>query len=514
MNRVLKRIAALAFVFLAVAHGWAAPEILTPPAAHTPRVNGPKVFGARPGSPFFYAIPATGDRPMTFSAEGLPKGLTLDAAKGWITGSLATTGTWQAMLTARNALGSAQKPFRIVAGEEIALTPQMGWNSWNCFGTSITQEKAVRAARALVALGLDQHGWTYVNIDDGWQGSRSGPDNALQAVPQTFGDIKGMVDQIHALGLKAGLYDTPWTLSYGGHPGSTSDNPTGVLDPGINRKAPRNSGVLPYAIGKYSFVKVDARQFAQWGFDYLKYDWGPVEAPATREMYEALRATGRDIVLSVSNNHVRNLLSIIGQVSPWAESWRTTTDITDNWGRVANDIGFAQGPWAPYSRPGHFNDADMLVVGEVFGWGKKPHPTRLTPDEQYTHISLWCLLSSPLLIGCDLEQVDPFTLGLLTNDEVLDIDQDSLGKAATQVAGTGDEKVYAKPLDDGSWAVGLFNTGKTPADIAVKWSDLKLSGRQRVRDLWRQADVGTFDDQYHATVAPHGVMLVRLFPSP
>jgi alpha-galactosidase len=325
--------------------------------------------------------------------------------------------------------------------------------------------------------------------------------------------MKGMADQIHALGLKAGLYDTPWTVSYGGHNGSTSDNPAGAPDPAMNPKAPRNAKVMPFAIGKYSFVKVDARQFAGWGFDYLKYDWGPVEAPETQEMYEALRATGRDMVLSISNNHVRNLFPIIGKVSPWAESWRTTTDIRDAWSRVANDIGFSQGPWAPYSRPGHFNDADMLVVGEVFGWGKKPHPSKLTPDEQYSHISLWCMLSSPLLIGCDLEQMDPFTLGLLTNDEVLDIDQDSLGKAATQVAGTGDAKIYAKPLDDGSWAVGLFNTGNAPADIAVKWSDLKLTGKQRVRDLWRQKDAGVFADEYHATVAPHGVMLVRLSPA-
>jgi len=504
--------AAAALLLAPALHGQMAPEILTPPSGPSPRINGPGVFGVRPGSPFFYAIPATGDRPMTFGARDLPAGLKLDAGTGWITGSVATTGTWPLTFTAVNAMGKAEKPFRIVVGEDIQLTPAMGWNSYNCFGVTVTQDKALRAARAMVALGLDRHGWTYVNMDDGWQGLRGGPDDALQPDAKAFTDVKAMVDAIHAMGLKAGLYDTPWTLSYGGRLGSSSENPAGALDPAVNRKAPRNSNVMPYAMGKYSFVKQDARQFADWGFDYLKYDWGPVQAPETREMYQALRATGRDIVLSLSNNFSRTLFPIIGSVSPWAQSWRTTTDISDNWPHVSNDIGFSQGPWAADSRPGHFNDADMLVVGVVGGWSNHPHATRLTPDEQYTHISLWCLLSSPLLIGCDLEKMDPFTLGLLTNDEVLAIDQDSLGKAATQVAGQGDAKVYAKPLEDGSWAVGLFNTGPQPAQVTVRWSDLKLAAPQRVRDLWRQKDLGTFADQFAAIVASHGVVLVRVFP--
>jgi alpha-galactosidase len=158
---------------------------------------------------------------------------------------------------------------------------------------------------------------------------------------------------------------------------------------------------------------------------------------------------------------VNNLFRVISDVAPLAQSWRTTTDISDNWKRVAYDIGFNQDKWASYARPGHFNDADMLVIGNIGGWSGKPRPTKLTPDEQYTHISLWCLLSAPLLIGCDLEKLDDFTLSLLSNDEVLEIDQDTLGKQATQVGGQGDLKVYAKPLDDGSLAVGLFNLDAT-----------------------------------------------------
>jgi alpha-galactosidase len=232
-------------------------------------------------------------------------------------------------------------------------------------------------------------------------------------------------------------------------------------------------------------------------------------------MHQALRLTRRDIVLSLSNNHIKNLFPLIAEVSPWAQSWRTTTDIRDVWSRVANDIGFAQDKWAPFARPGHYNDADMLVVGQIGGWTPNNlHPTKLTPDEQYTHISLWCLLTSTLLIGCDMEKMDDFTLSLLTNDEVFEMNQDTLRKQAVHVGGQGDLKVYAKPLDDGSLAVGLFNTGKETATVTVNWSDLKLQGKQRVRDLWRQKNLGMFDDKFEAPVTSHGVVLVRIFPNP
>jgi alpha-galactosidase len=445
----------------------------------------------------------------------LPDGLRLDAKRGRLTGVLKTPGEFEVTLRATNLLGAAEKSFRIVVGEEIALTPPMGWNSYNCFGERITEDLALRAAHAMIKLGLDQHGWTYVNMDDGWQGKqRGGPYNALQPDPERFTDIKAMVDEIHSLGLKAGIYSTPWTETYGGRLGGSSERPEGNWPPEENPRARKNARELPFAIGKYRFTYADAKQFADWGFDYLKLDWGPVEAPETKEMHQALRLTSRDIVLSLSNNHVKNLLPIIGEVSPWAQSWRTTTDIRDVWSRVATDIGFSQDQWAPRSRPGHHNDPDMLVVGQVGGWGSRElHASKLTPDEQCTHISLWCLLSAPLLIGCDLEKMDDFTLSLLTNDEVLEIDQDSLCKQAVQVGGNGALKVYARPLEDGSLAVGLFNLGDQQASMAANWSDLKLTGKQRVRDLWRQTDLGTFSDKFETRVAPHGVVLVRIFPT-
>ncbi|HTJ79435.1 MAG TPA: NPCBM/NEW2 domain-containing protein [Rariglobus sp.] len=478
--------------------------ILTPKSGPEPRVNGPAVFGVRPGSPFLYSIPVTGERPMVYAVEGLPNGLALDAATGRITGTLDRAGEYPVTLKATNKLGSAEKHFRIVVGDEIALTPPMGWNSWNCWGAQVDQEKVLSSARALVKAGLDQHGWTYINIDDAWQGKRGGPYNAIQPDEKRFPDIKAFCDEVHALGLKTGIYSTPWTISYAGRIGSTSENPDGTK-PIIPHEWKRNN-TLPWAIGRYSFAASDAKQWAEWGIDYLKYDWNPNQLPETQEMYDALRKSGRDIAFSLSNSMPFSNISDLSKVS---SCWRITGDIVDTWGSMSFN-GFQQDRWAPFQKPGHYNDPDMLVVGQV-GWGK-PHPTRLTPDEQYTHISLWSLLSAPLLLGCDLVQLDDFTIGLLTNDEVLAVDQDSLCRQATCVSKDGNTCVYAKKLEDGSWAVGLFNRGLFPKTVTVKLSDLQLSGAQRVRDLWRQKDIGSFEKEFSSPVAPHGVVLIRISP--
>lgn len=189
--------------------------------------------------------------------------------------------------------------------------------------------------------------------------------------------------------------------------------------------------------------------------------------------------------------------------------WRTTGDINDKWQSVSR-IGFSQ-QYAGYAGPGHWNDPDMLVLGTV-GWDLGLRPTKLTPDEQYTHVSLWCLLAAPLMIGCDLTRIDPFTFSLLSNDEVLDIDQDPLGKPASVVREEGDRLIYSRPLEDGSIAVGLFNKGTEKAVVTARWTDLGLSGRQSVRDLWRQKDLGVFQNEFVAEVAPHGVILVKITP--
>jgi alpha-galactosidase len=198
---------------------------LTPAPPSTPQIHGPGIFGVRLGSPFLYTIPATGDRPMTFSADGLPVGLKLDEKNGQITGTLTQPGTSQVTLHAKNSLGQVDRSFKIVVGDEIALTPPMGWNTYNCWANNISQEKVLHSARALVKAGLDQHGWTYINIDDGWQGARGGEFHGILADPKTFPDFKGMADEIHGMGLKLGIYSTPWVTSYAHFIGGSSENP-------------------------------------------------------------------------------------------------------------------------------------------------------------------------------------------------------------------------------------------------------------------------------------------------
>jgi alpha-galactosidase len=374
--------------------------------------------------------------------------------------------------------------------------------------------------------GLINHGWTYINIDDTWQGKRDPQTKGLQG-NEKFPDMKGLCDEIHNLGLKAGIYSTPWITSYAEFPGGSADNPEGAWERGnVPKRGNVNKKVKPWAVGDHHFMKQDAKQWADWGFDYLKYDWSPIEEPDVKEMHDALVGSGRDIVYSLSNNLKFESAEFASRL---ANCWRTTGDIRDRWDSLTG-IGFTQSKWAPYAGPGHWNDPDMLVVGYV-GWGPRLHPTNLTPNEQYTHISLWCLLSAPLLIGCDLDRLDPFTLSLLTNDEVLAIDQDPSGKAATMVAEDGpkvevrrsdrpeqapktytQKQVWAKELEDGSRAVGLFNLGNEEAKVTANFGDLKASGKHVARDLWRQKDLGEFDGKFEATVPPHGVVLIKLTP--
>ncbi len=477
--------------------------IRTPVAAPAPRINSAGIFGVRPDHPFFYHIPATGDRPMEFSADNLPEGLTLDLKSGTITGKLSETGDYLVTLHAKNGLGESHKKLKIVVGETIALTPAMGWNSWNHYASRITQDIVLENAKAMVDSGLINHGWSYINIDDGWQGTHGGPFHGLLG-NEKFPDMEGMCAQIHALGLKFGLYSTPWTISYADFAGSSSENPEGVFTkPAPHTKRPRRN-FLPYAIGPYHFATNDAAQWAAWGVDYLKYDWNPIEFPETMEMSEALRHSGRDVIFSLSNNmNITNAPAI----SKIANSWRTTGDIMANWNRMS-ELGFGQDAWHPYTGPGHWSDPDMLEIATA-----EPKQPGLTPDEEYTHMTLWCLLSAPLLLANDLSNMDAFTKNLLENDEVIAVNQDSLGDQAVTVAHVGDARVYAKKLEDGSRAVGLFNTGTNgPITVTVKWSDLGIEGSHAVRDLWRQKDVGNFKDEFSLPVAAHSGELIKITP--
>jgi alpha-galactosidase len=462
--------------------------VLMPKPSPEPRINGARLFGVRPGSPFLFTVPATGEKPITISARNLPASLQLDPQSGRITGILPEKGTYAVTLHAQNASGAAERALKIVCGDSIALTPPMGWNSWNCFGCDVTEANVRAAADAMVASGLINHGWTYINIDDCWEAGRDADGKVLSN--QKFPDMKALTDHVHSKGLKIGLYSSPGPKTCAGHEGS------------------------------YQHEELDARRYGDWGFDYLKYDWcsygNIVPKPdhaALLKPYQIMRAAldkaPRDILFSLCQYGVGNVWEWGAQVG--GNCWRTTGDITDTWSSMSG-IGFGQAGHEKFAGPGHWNDPDMLVVGYV-GWSAKVRPTRLTPSEQYTHISLWCLLCSPLLIGCDMTKLDDFTLNLLTNDEVLEVSQDPLGRQAARIAKNGSLEIWAKDLEDGSKAVGLFNRGDDTATITVKWSELGVSGQQSVRDLWRQQDLGKFPDQFHTEVSRHGVVLVKVTPA-
>mgnify|MGYP000013798955 FL=1 len=489
--------------------------ILTPKVSDTPRINGAKIFGVRPGSDFLYTIPATGIRPMSFSVKNLPKGLQVDTKTGRIIGKIKKTGEYIVTLIAKNSLGEAKRDFKIVVGDKLALTPPMGWNSWNCWGNAVSQEKVLSSAKAMVEKGSINHGWQYINIDDGWQGLRGGKHRAVMTNSK-FPDMKGLADEIHSMGLKIGIYSGPWVGTYAGHLGSYSDNVDGTYD-WVEKYAnehyryvdpsKKTKHGINYHHGKYSFVKNDVQQWIDWGMDYLKYDWNPNDVYHVKEMMDALRSHKRDVIYSLSNS------APWGDATQWekmANCWRTTGDIKDTWESMSR-LGFNQTKWAAYTGPGHWPDPDMLVVGMV-GWGPRLHYTKLTADEQYTHISLWALLSAPLLIGCDMAQLDDFTISLLTNDEVIEVNQDPLGKQGTVVVEKGTIVIYAKPMEDGSMAVGLFNRGETYEEATITWKHLGMRGEQKVRDLWRQQDITTSDKEFTTNIAPHGVRLIKIYP--
>lgn len=488
--------------------------ILTPKPGPQPRLTGPRVFGARPGNPFLHRITATGEKPVTFTADGLPPGIRLDARTGLLTGSLATKGEWKVKVSATNTRGSASRTLKIIGGDAIALTPPMGWNSWNCFASAVTDKNIRDAARVMAESSLIDHGWTYINIDDYWQVKPGDSDPTLQGAERDadgkilpnkrFPDMKNLTDYIHSLGLKAGIYSSPGPLTCGGCSGS------------------------------FGHEHQDAATYAAWGFDYLKHDWCSYEphmegkraaavphVPAIDAitddellklmipyaiMRDALNRQKRDIYYSLCQYGMGNVSEWGAQVG--GNSWRTTGDITDTWASMAG-IGFEQNGLEKHARPGQWNDPDMLVVGHV-GWGPALHPTKLTPNEQYTHISLWCLLASPLLIGCDLTKLDEFTLNLLTNDEVLEVNQDELGKQAGRISKNGNAEVWAKRMVDGSWAVGLFNRGISPLPVTVDLSTIGITGKARVRDLWRQKDLSPAEKTITQTIPRHGCSLLRI----
>ncbi len=368
----------------------------------------------------------------------------------------------------------------------VALTPPMGWNSWNHFHCGVTEDIVKAQAKAMVDNGMKAAGYTYVNVDDCWAGTRDADGNIT--ANSKFPDMKGLGDYIHSLGLKFGIYSSPGPKTCANYTGS------------------------------YMHEAQDAKTYASWGVDYLKYDWcsasrvyQPSQMQAVyRKMYEALQATGRPIVYSLCQYGLQ-------QSWRWAPSvggnlWRTTGDINASYTRMAF-IGFGQNGLGKFAGPGHWNDPDMLEVGNVLtvpGRNGTRRTMGLNADEGRTQMSLWSILAAPLLSGNDLTDMSPETLSILTNRDVIAVDQDPKGVEGHRVAEEGPLDVWEKPLADGSIAVGLFNRGGGSAMMKIDFEQIGIHGAATVRDLWQQKDMGTFSGSYSAEVPRHGVVMIRV----
>lgn len=444
---------------------------------------------------------------MTFAADGLPDSLAIDAKTGIITGDApAAPGAYEITLRASNEHGSDARAFRIVVGDALALTPPMGWSSWHIHYHRVTDGDMRRAADAMIETGLADFGYQYVNIDDCWM-VKPGSDDPLHGGERRdergairpngkFPDMKALTEYIHFRGLRAGIYTSPGPLTCAGYTGS------------------------------HEHEKIDARTFAEWGFDYLKYDWcsyrkivadqsrGELMKPY-RRMSEILRGLDRDLIFSICQYG-------IGEVWEWGAGagghcWRTTEDLALLGGCLSEglyEVALHNVALREHAGPGRWNDPDYLLMGHVGdaheqGEGR---PTSLMPGEQYTQMSMWCLMAAPLMFSGDITRLDPFTINVLCNAEVIEIDQDSLGRQGRIISRTDEILVLAKPMEDGAPAVGLFNLGEIDRTIAVTWQELGLAGPQIVRDAWRQRDLGEFDGRFSSTVGPHGVELVRIRP--
>jgi alpha-galactosidase len=490
-------------VALAIAAAVEEQVLLTPPAPVTPRINGPKAYGGRPGKPFLYRIPCTGERPMVFSATGLPASLKLDHNTGIITGQNPPAGEYAVTLGAK---GQSNREIKIISRDSLstlALTPPMGWNSWYIHYNRVSEKTMRAAADQMVASGMADYGYQYVNIDDCWMVKVNSKDAEIGGplrdadgtllCNKRFPDITGMTAYIHGKGLKAGTYISPGPSTCAGYAGS------------------------------YKHEAQDAKTFAAWGFDFLKYDWcsyGGVAGGNTLDhlkkpyqvMWAELQKQDRDIVFNLCQYGMGEVWKWGGEVG---HCWRTTGDLgLERGGSLPGfyGIGLSNGRHHENAKPGQWNDPDYILigwVGDAHGMAEGT-PTKLTPNEQYSYMTMWCLMASPLIFSGDMAKLDPFTLNILCNHEVIEVDQDVLGKQARIVRQDRRQMLMVKELADGSKAVGLFNLGPLPAKISATWAEIGVTGPQRARDLWRQKDVGTVDQTITVEVPRHGVAMWRL----
>lgn len=440
-----------------------------------PCINSPDIIGNYPSTPFLFYIPTTGQRPMKWSIEGLPKGLKLDSRTGIISGTVTSKGDYSVTLKASNALGTSEKKLVISIGDELLLTPPMGWNSWNTFGAHLNEELLLQTADAMVENGMRDLGYSYINIDDFWQLPERGANGHLQIDKTKFPrGIKYVADYLHQRGFKLGIYSDAAEKTCGG------------------------------VCGSYGYEDTDAQDFADWGIDLLKYDYcnAPVDRVEAMERYakmgKALRATNRSIVFSVCE---------WGQREPWkwakqvgGHLWRVSGDIGDIWEREARQQGGLRGilniieinaPLNEYAGPGGWNDPDMLVVGiggKSLSIGYESEECTL---EQYkSHFSLWCMMASPLLCGNDVRNMNDSISQILLNADLIAINQDKSGKQANRSIRSDYYDIWVKPLADGRKAVACFNRTAAPQNMELNVKTVEGLDLEQIYSLDDRSIIG------------------------
>ncbi len=480
---------------------------VTPWDQGKPIINGPSVYGASPGKDFRYLIPTCGERPVRFAADKLPTGLELDTERGIITGQAVNKGEYKVTLTAQNKLGITSKTMTIIiADNAMALTPPLGWNSWNCFRRDISDVKIRTIAQGMVSSGLAARGYSYVNMDSNWQSKkRGGKYNAI--IPnEKFPDMKSLCDYIHGMGLKAGIYSGPYVQPCGtagcGETAGLRDTNFGDVPTKIileHYKYPENQKYADPNVGKYigliKYEREDVKQLAEWGFDYLKYDFlnMPGDMVLLDRMQKELRQSSRDIVFSSLCTPRRP------EYARLANCWRASEDSFPTWKYVYKD-GFERSTqeWNELIGPGCWIDLDMLDI---------KGGNNLTNNERIAYVSRWMIQPSPILISFDPAAMDDFTARLICNEELLAVNQDALGKPAVLLFKDETWQIYLKPLEDNSYAMGFFNLSSTPQEFPAKFYNLLLyhgiTEKSYVRDLWAKKDLGKFSLDFRFGVASH-----------
>ena len=458
-----------------------------------PKINLAPFFGASPKKQIILRIPVTGKRPMKYFAENLPSGLSL--SENIISGIIEEEGKYEVILRAENDLGSCEKKIIFeIAPQNLLISPLLGFTTWNAFYSEVTQADVEHTAEKLCELGLSEYGYSYVNLDSGWQYKYGGKYDAIMPNPK-FSDMKAMTDKVHSLGLKCGIYSSPMLTSWGCPKEYDSI-------PGCTKGEPdiRFSSTMG-GIGTIRKERNNALQWAEWGFDYLKYDWKPNDTVNSEYMRSELIKTDRDFAYCVT---VEAPEEYSEYWSKYCQSYRADWDSDGTWPRFMHFMSRFY-KFCKYQKRGHYFDLDMLDIGCHKNGNKMDN---FTLDEKIMVYSLRAFLGSPIQLSCDLDYINDFELDIYCNDEIIEINQDSHYATAMPFAhekiDDGELHVFEKPMSDGSYAYAFFNTGNS-----MMMLEAELCEEVNIRDVWAKEEI-KMNGKFICKTEPHTVKIYKL----